>query len=45
MFGLFIWSILMIFIGVCVGYIIGLVSKTIKEKGLTSVNPYDIISI
>lgn len=33
MFGLFIWSILMIFIGVCVGYVIGLISEQLKKKG------------
>lgn len=30
MVGLFIWSILMIFIGVCVGYVIGLVAEQLK---------------
>lgn len=31
MVGLFIWSILMIFIGVCVGYVIGLVAEQLKK--------------
>ena len=32
MIGLFIWSILMIFIGVCVGYVIGLGAE-VKGNG------------
>lgn len=32
MVGLFIWSILMIFIGVCVGYVIGLIAERKPKK-------------
>ena len=37
MVGLFIWSILMIFIGVCAGYIIGLLAEQLKAGGMNEI--------